>query len=61
MIARAVYLALADGLTVAGILAACPGITIGEVRRALGYYGRRRMLEVYVGAGGPVWRRRQGR
>jgi hypothetical protein len=56
--ALAVYRAIADGLTVGGILAACPGLTIADVRRALGFYGRHGFLEVRTGCAGPVWRRR---
>ena len=55
--ALAVFRAIADWATVGGILAACPGLTISDVRRALGWYGRHRMLEVHGSVAGPIWRR----
>ena len=55
----AVYAALESWTTVGGIVASCPGLTISAVRRSIGYYGRRHLLEVRETSLGPMWRRRR--
>ena len=58
MIADAVRQALRDWSTVGGIVKATR-LSIADVRRSIGWYGRQKLLEVKETALGPMWRLRR--